>query len=286
MSKPLCPLCHAPTVNAGRRMRYCAQLRLNLKLMPFVFAALLLIVGFSFFQGVAGTHKPAWNALFFTVPLIPLAVSYLLARRNLRILLAQPPPAVRPNIATAASGMEATAPGLRPLYEALLKTSPPRRLRLSARGKFNVTLVLIVVSVFAAVILAQLYRVWAAAHSFAGFEFREWGLAGFALFLLLMLVLQWRSLDRQRDLLANGEVASARIVQKLDTRPAFAIKYEYEDFSGQTHASSGVDYTQKLAEGMTVPVFYDRDNPNRQFPACGAWYEVILEESAVKPTLG
>jgi hypothetical protein len=274
-------------------MRYCAQcgwqkkqaesqLRINLKMMPVVFAALLLIVVFSLVQSGARAGKPALHALFFTFPLIPLAVSYALARRNLKILLAQLPPTVTPKVATAGSGMEATAPALRPQFEALLKTSPPRRLRFSRRGKFNVTLVLIVVAIFAGVIAIRLYRAWAQMHSFAGFQFGEWGLAGFAVLLLLVVVSQWRSIDRERDLLTHGEVAAARIVQKLNTRPAFAIKYEYEDFAGQTHSGSGVDYAQKLTEGMTVPVFYDRENPNRQVSASGMFHEVIIEDDADK----
>ncbi|MGD0964014.1 MAG: hypothetical protein ABSA57_08965 [Candidatus Acidiferrales bacterium] len=277
-------------------MRYCAQcgwqkkqteeqLRMNLKAAPIVGVALLLIVAFSLFEGRAGARKPSWTALVFIFPAIPLAVSYALARRNLRILLAQPPPTASQGAAIAGSGMSGTAAALRPRYEALLKTSPPRRLRLSRRGKFNVTLVLIVVAIFAGVILAQLYRAWAGAHSFAGFQMREWGLAGFAVLLLLILVSQWRYMDRERDLLTNGEVVAARIVQKLGARAASAIRYEYEDFAGQTHSNAGTDYTQKLGEGMSVPVFYDRVNPRRQVPACGTFHEVVLEDEP-KPGLG
>jgi hypothetical protein len=29
---------------------------------------------------------------------------------------------------------------------------------------------------------------------------------------------------------------------------------------------------------MSVPVFYDRENPNRQVPACGTFHEVILDD--------
>jgi hypothetical protein len=270
-------------------MRYCAQcgwqkkqteaqLRMNLRVMPLVAFVIVLLAVFTIFQGQGRVRKPSWDALFFIFPVLPFAVSYALTRRNLQILLAQPPPSVTPGGATAGSGMEATAPALRPQYEALLKTTPPRTLRLSMRGKFNVTLVMVVVAIFGAIIGVRLYRAWAQTHSFAAFQFGEWGLAGFGLFLLLMLVMQWRALDRERDLLTNGEVAAGRIVQKINTRPAYAIKYEYQDFAGQTHSGGGVDYTQKLTEGMTVPVFYDRENPNRQVVACGAFHEVVLKE--------
>ena len=127
----------------------------------------------------------------------------------------------------------------------------------------------------------QLYKAWAVAHSFAEFGTREWGMAGFAVLLLLLLVSQWRVMDRERDLLANGDVVVAKIVQKFGSRSASAIKYEFEDFAGRKHIKTGTDYTQKLEEGMTVPVFYDRENPDRQVPASGILHEVVLED---KPT--
>jgi hypothetical protein len=281
-------MCHVPAINAGK-LRYCAQcgwqkkqtesqLRLNLKMVPIAFAAMVLILGFMFFRSGARAQNAGLIAFFLTFPLIALAVSYIVTRRNLKILLAQPPPIA--TVASAAIGMRAPVLELGPQYEALLKTSPPRKLRMSRRGTFHLTLTLVVLFVFAGVILVQLYRAWVAAHSFANFQIREWGLAGFALLLLLMLVSQWRAMDRERDLLMNGEVVPARITQKFGSRNASAIKYEFEDFSGQKHSSTGTDYTQKLEEGMSVPVFYDRENPNRQVAACGTFHEVILQDEA------
>ena len=126
----------------------------------------------------------------------------------------------------------------------------------------------------------QLYRAWSGSHSFQQFGFREWGLAGFALLLLLLLVSQWRMVDRERSLLGNGEVAAGKIVEKFGTRNASAIKYEFQDFAGVKRLRTGTDYTQKLEEGMVVPVFYDRENPNRQVPVCGTLHEVVLARDA------
>jgi hypothetical protein len=287
MRKPECPLCHAPAINAGK-LRYCAQcgwqkkqtetqLRLNLKIVPIAFGVMMLILGILFFRTGAGAQNPELIAFFLTFPLIALGISYAITRRNLNILLAQAPPLATPSGASAAPAVNPTL-ALSPQYEAILKTSAPRSLRMSRRGTFNLTLTLVVLFVFAGIIVLQLYRSWAVARSFAGFQLREWGLAGFALLLLLMLVSQWRAMDRERGLLTNGEVVPAKIVQKIGSRSASAIKYEFEDFAGQKHSNTGTDYTQKLEEGMTVPVFYDRDNPNRQVPACGTFHEVVLKE--------
>ena len=290
MRKPECPLCHAPAINAGK-LRYCAQcgwqkkqtetqLRLNLKIVPIAFGVMILILGVLFFRTGAGAQNPELIAFFLTFPLIALGISYAITRRNLKMLLAQPLPLATPTEASTVAAVNQNLLASSPHYEALLKTLPPRSLRMSRRGTFNLTLTLVVLFVFAGIIVLQLYRSWAVARSFAGFQLREWGLAGFAVLLLLMLVSQWRAMDRERDLLTNGEVVPAKIVQKIGSRSASAIKYEFEDFAGQKHSNTGTDYTQKLEEGMTVPVFYDRDNPNRQVPACGTFHEVVPDDPA------
>jgi hypothetical protein len=156
--------------------------------------------------------------------------------------------------------------------------------RLSRRGQFNLSLVVAVVLAFVSILLAELYKSWAVTKSFETFHFREWGMLGFALLLLLILMAQWRTVARDRELLQNGDIATARILQKWGSRSASAIKYEYQDGSGEKHIQTGTDYTQKLMEGMRVPVFYDRENPTRQVPACGTYYEVILREGGTRET--
>jgi hypothetical protein len=275
-------------MSAGK-LRYCAhcgwqkkqseaQLRLNLKTVPIVFAVMTLVLLVLFFRSGARTQNGWLIALFLSFPLMALVVSYVVTKRNLKILLAQPPPVTHRGTPAAVGGGPVAT--LSPQYEALLKTSPPRMLRMSRRGRFNLSLTLFVLLVFAGIMIVQLYSAWATAHSFAGFRTREWGMAGFAVLLVLMLVWQWRVMDRERDLLANGEVVAAKIVQKFGSRNASAIKYEFEDYTGQKHVKTGTDYTQKFEEGMVVPVFYDRENPNRQVPACGTFHEVVFQEQA------
>ena len=287
MSKLECPMCKAPTVSAGK-LRYCAncgwqkdqterQLRLNLRMVPIAFGAMTLILVVLFARSGARTHGERWViAVFLTFPLIALVVSYAVTKRNLKKLLALPPPTVR-----AAEVREAYAVAvgeMSPQYQALVRTVAPRRLRMSRRGKLNLSMTLVVLLIFAGIMVVQLFRAWAAARSFANFGFREWGMAGFGLLLLLMLVWQWRVVDRQRDLLANGEVVAAKVTEKFGSRNASAIKYEFEDFAGRKHVKVGTDYTQKLEAGMNVPVFYDHENPDRQVPASGTFHEVIVPE--------
>lgn len=277
-------MCGATTVSAGK-MRYCVacgwqknqtekQLRLNLKMVPIAFGVMTLVLLLLFVRSGAGAQNAGLIAFFLSFPLIALVVSYAITRRNLKILLAQPAPTESvPTGELSRTGHRAEPD---PRYEALLKTAAPRELRMSRRGKFNLSLTLIALLIFAGIMIVQLYRAWAVTHSFTGFGIREWGMAGFAVLLLLLLVWQWRMMDRERELLMKGEVAAAKIVEKLGSRNAAAIKYEFEDFAGQKHVKIGTDYTQRLEEGMSVPVFYDRENPSRQVPACGTFHEIVL----------
>lgn len=275
-------MCHAAMVNAGK-LRYCArcgwqkdqtekQLRLNLKMIPIAFGVMTLVLIALFVRSGARTQNAGLISLFLSFPLLALVVTYLVTRRNLKVLASQAPPTAE-MVAAVAKQAEGHVE-VSPKYQALLKTVPPRRLRMSRRGKFNLTLTLLVLLTFSGIMGVQLYRAWAQTHSFAEFGVREWGMTGFALLMLLMLVWQWRAMDRERDLLINGEVAAATIVEKLGSRSASAIKYEFRDFAGEKHTSIGTDYTQRLEVGMNVLVFYDRENPNRQVAACGTLHEV------------
>jgi hypothetical protein len=291
MSKPQCPMCKAPLVNAGK-LRYCVacgwqkeqterQLRLNLKIVPIAFGAMALLLVVLFARSSVRAHGQAWLiGVFLSFPLIALVVSYAVTRRNLRKLVSQPAPTAVA-VEARATGVGATAE-MSAQYQALLRTAPPRQLRMSRRGRFNLSLTLIVLLIFAGIMGVQLFRAWAVAHTFANFGFREWGMTGFALLILLMLVWQWRVVDRQRYLLMNGEVAAAKVTEKFGSRNASAIKYEFEDFAGRKHVKVGTDYTQKLETGMSVPVFYDHENPDRQVPATGTFHEVIVPDTTVR----
>jgi hypothetical protein len=286
-----CPVCHAKPVSAAK-IPYCprcgwqkkqaeAQLRLNLRIAPAIFLLLLALLFLLFFHGNAQHQNRVWIAVFLSFPVIAFLVSYTLTRRNLKKLLAQPAPTFRPPPVSPDSAPAATASVL-PRYEALLKTAPPRRLRMTPRGKFNLSLILIIVLVFLSIMLVALYEAWSLTHSFAGFRVREWGMAAFTAVLLLMLLSQWHTQARERDLLRTGEVVGGKVLQKWSGRGASSISYEFQDASGHMHRGAGMDYTGKLEDGMIVPVFYDRRNPRRQAAACATYHEVILNDGAAR----
>jgi hypothetical protein len=295
MTLPQCPNCHAVTRLAGNQ-RYClscgwnrdramAALRGNLKMMPF---SVLVFAGFAAFM-VRGWHfrDPVQIAIFCGVPLIGILVNYIYARKNLATLEAMPAQATRPGRASDGSASGATAreagleSGLEPSaeasakYQALVCASRPREIRMSSQGKFGVTAGLLMSVGFAAVIGLHLSTKWAPQQSFVRFQPGDWFMAGFGALLLLLPFGIWRGQKTECDLLENGEVALAKVTRQWSDRNSSSIECEFKDFSGQVHKVIAADNTRKLFESMSVPVFYDRENPTRQIAYCATLHEIV-----------
>ena len=161
--------------------------------------------------------------------------------------------------------------------EALFRVPRPRQIRMSNRGKIQLAVVLIVVFGFVTAVGARLYFFWTNTHSFAKFHTADWVFVGITALLLLILYGTWRSQLREINLLENGEIAAGRITQQgIINQNISSISYEFKDIRGQSHTASGTDYTQKLYEGMAVPVFYDSDNPKRNIAYCSTFHEVVI----------
>jgi hypothetical protein len=262
-----------------------AALRGNLKMMPF---GVVVFAGFVAFM-VRGWHfrNPIQIAIFAGVPAFGILLNYIYARKNLATLEAMPPPATRPreasdDSASSASGREAGAnTDLEPSveasakYQALLRTSCPREIRMSSQGKFGVIAGLLMSLGFAAVIGMHLYTKWALRQSFVRFQPSDWFMAGFAALMLLLPFGIWRGQKTECDLLENGEVALAKVTRQWTNRNSSSIECEFKDSSGQVHKAIAVDNSRKLLQSMSVPVFYDRENPTRQVAYCATLHEVV-----------
>ncbi len=110
--------------------------------------------------------------------------------------------------------------------------------------------------------------------------------AVFGLSAVLLLLSTSYGVAKERRLVATGRVALARVTD-LRTKvyggtnrayylSANYVTYEFEYAQGKIFHWIGQDPTNFLAEGMTVPVFYDPANPANQIVACGSSFEVIL----------
>lgn len=292
-----CPNCHAVTRAAGNQ-RYCpscgwnrdaalASLRGGMKMMPF---GVLMFVGFVAFM-VRGWHfrNPIQIAIFCAVPAFGMLVNYVYARRNIATLGALSVRAVRPGAAPADSThgdrarVDGTDTDLAPSaeatakYQALMRTTCPRQIRMSWQGKFGIIMGSLMALGFAAVIGLQLYNKWVPRQSFVRFQTGDWVMAAIGALLLLVPYGIWRGQRTECDLLENGEVALAKVTRQwTGDKNSSSIECEYKDFSGQVHKLIATDNTRNLLQSMSVPVFYDRDNPKRQVAYCATLHEVVV----------
>lgn len=296
MAVPQCPECRAVTKLAGNQ-RYCpscgwnrdaaiASLRGALKMMPL---GVIVFAGFAAFM-FRGWHfrNPIQIAIFAVVPAIGIVLNYVYARKNLATLEAMPAPATRPKLDSDDSGFGSstreagTDADLKPSaeanaqYQALMRTSRPRQIRMSSQGKFGVIAGLLMSLGFGAVIGMHLYTKWALRQSFVRFQPGDWAIGGFGALLLLLPFGIWRGQKTECDLLENGEVALAQVTRQWSgNKNSSSVECEFKDFSGQVHKVIATDNTRKLYQSMTVPVFYDRDNPTRQVAYCATLHEVV-----------
>jgi hypothetical protein len=293
MVAPPCPHCHGATRFAGNKP-YCpncgwnrdaalADVRGTLVMLPF---GIFLMGGFVFFM-IRFWHfrNPYQIAIFVVFPAVGILINYFVSRRSLARLQSLPAPAMRaaavpynsfaPSAVATASSGTAIEPSAQ--LQALLRTSRPREIRMSIRGRFSLSVALLGVLGFAAIFGLHLYTVWARKLSFAVFSTGDWVIAAIVGFLLFLPYTMWRSQVRESDLLENGEVALATVVRQWkDDKSSSSVEYEFKDFQGETRKGMGFDYTEKLFEGMPVAVFYDRDDPKRQIPACATYHEVVV----------
>ncbi len=251
----------------------------------------VMMFGFFFFMiHFLRLRNPMQIAIFCAVPIIGISVNYVVAKRAMSRLEALPAPVMRAGGAAvlapgddafSSGGMRAGSgpdTGFEPSAQdkALLRTSRPREIQMAMRGKLSVTVTALVVATFGTALGVHLYGEWARRLSFATFHGKDWGMAAGFIFLLLLPVGMWRSQVRECDLLENGEVAIGKIVRQWrNDKSNSSVEYEFSDYQGQTHQGAGFDYSGKLYEGMSVPVFYDRDNPKRQIAYCATMHEIV-----------
>ena len=306
MANPPCPRCHGAT-KLAINTPYCpncgwnrdvalTKARSGLLMLPI---GAVITCGFFFFMvHFLRFRNPIQIAIFFVVPTIGIGVNYLVMKRAQSRLEALPAPMMRagavagihaPDVDTfASSGASARGDdGFRGGFsgaiepsaadKALLRTSRPREIQMATRGKFSFGVAALVVVAFGTVLGVHLYGEWARTLSFATFQTKDWGLAAGFIVLLLLPLGMWRSQVRECDLLENGEIAMGKILRHWkDDKNNSSVEYEFSDTQGQTHKGMGFDYTGKLFEGMSVPVFYDRDNPKRQIAYCSTYHEIVM----------
>jgi hypothetical protein len=293
MPSPECPVCHARVLLANGQP-YCAkcgwnhvvavtQLRSTLKTFP---VSGLMFLAFGYFVIFRHLRHVNPNAalLVLAFPAAMIVLAYFLSRRRLNQLESLPNPVAPPRLSSAveagatASNTAQIAGNLEPSAkdQALLRTSRPREIQMSARGKFGIAMAVLFALGIATAIGIHLYTLWIPKQSFARFATSDWITLGVGFLLALVPYGVWRGQVKECDLLENGEVVLGKVTRQWnDNKSGPSIECNFADYQGQSHTLIAFDNSNSLYVGMPVPVFYDRDNPKRALAACASLHKVI-----------
>ncbi len=155
----------------------------------------------------------------------------------------------------------------------------PRPVRISRRGKTNATVITIALVASMVVFVAGLVTT---SHA-GGKNAVPPGFFSFALPIVLVVVVilvLLRTIQQQKVLLAEGEMATARVTKRWIARNGPNVRYEFTTPLGEHFTRSTADASRTLSVGMNVPVFYDSQRPKKQLALCASFYEVVLPREA------
>jgi hypothetical protein len=161
------------------------------------------------------------------------------------------------------------------MIPALTALPRPRAVRMSRRGKLTAGLVtLVLVSSMGIFVMGLWVKSEVAVRT--GEQPQTIAYALPILFILVIVPLMLRTILRQKGLLAEGEIAIARVTRRRMARHGPTIRYEFRTPGGEQFTRNASDGTGELSMGMRVPIFYDARNPKKQLALCGSFYDVGL----------
>jgi hypothetical protein len=165
------------------------------------------------------------------------------------------------------------------LIPALAAVPRPRAVRMSRRGKSTSILVTAILLVSMTLFVAGLMAQSKVSRPNPGSP----QLVKFALpifFILVFVPFQLTTVTRQKILIAEGEIAAARVIERRLARHGPTIRYEFTTPLGEHFSHSTSDGTGQLSPGMRVPIFYDSKSPGKQLALCASFYEVVMPGEA------
>jgi hypothetical protein len=139
----------------------------------------------------------------------------------------------------------------------------PRRLKMTWKGRCYLVFALVVVSLYTIFGLPAAWREFSNPHSMHG---SNWTLLAPLAVIYGYSFVFFRNRFRERQLLANGELASGCVTAQNNGRFTQSIQYCFRIAGGKLATGRCNDASRALYEGMTVPVFYDPDNPAHSIP--------------------
>jgi len=145
----------------------------------------------------------------------------------------------------------------------------PRSVRLSFRGKSM--LLAIPAGPLAVAALAATKEHY---HP-TGFPIRA-GLETLTVVMIVLGVVMLLIYLRQKRLVSQGELAIGRVTgPAVSSRIGTYLRYEFETHQGERLSDIAWYGFPILSAGMRLPVFYDRDNPDKKVALCGSFYKIV-----------
>ena len=282
MPKVNCPHCASPAVRVslidGYKF-YCSRCGWNheivrRELSSTIKVSVFLVTLGVIFAVVVRVRNPsegwAWITILLAFSALPLfyALSALYQVRQLRNLSFQP--ANHKTGAFTISEMESSSdvPSKTIVfkekeYPELVALPRPRKLKMTWKGRRYFAFALVVVGLYTVYGVPATWSEFSNPHSAEG---RNWMLLAPMAVIYGYSFAFFRNRFRERQILANGELASGYITAQNNGRYTQSIQYYFRLADGKLIAGQCNDASRSLYEGMTVPVFYDAEDPTRSIP--------------------
>ena|SRR5271165_6380236 len=281
MAKVNCPHCGASAVRVilmdGYKF-YCSRCGWNHQLVRGELSSTikisLIIVALGLLLAVVVRVKSpnegwTWAGILLAFSGLPIyyALSAFRQMRKLQSLSFQPvgdePPTIAISEMSQSGVPTKTITFKEKEFPELAALACPRKLKMTWKGRFYLVFALAVVSLFT---IYGLPALWSEFNNPQPSHGRKWT------FLAPLVVIYgysfafFRNRLRERQLLANGELASGYVTAQNNGRYTPSIQYCFKLSGGRLEFGRCDDASRSLYEGMTVPVFYDADNPKRSIP--------------------
>jgi hypothetical protein len=151
----------------------------------------------------------------------------------------------------------------------------PRRVRMSQRGKLTAVMIVAVLLASVGLFVSGLAAKSAAAQR-SGERPQLLPFTLPILFIVIIVPVMVLNFTRQKPLLAEGEIATARVTKRRAARHGPRIQYQFTTPLGEHFSQGASDGPGQLQVGMTVPVFYDPQKPKKQLALCASLYEIVM----------
>jgi hypothetical protein len=139
----------------------------------------------------------------------------------------------------------------------------PRRLKTTWKGRGYWAFALVVVGLYTLYGLPAAWRGFRIQHSR---DVNDWKLPVEVATIYGPFCFFLRNRIRERQLLANGELATGYVTAQSNGRYTQSIDYWFRRSDGTVFTGHCNDASRSLFEGMTVAVFYDAQDPRRSVP--------------------